>query len=66
MRNSDADIAIDVLNKLIAQELEAASAGMRLAIDPSRKVRRFDTTPISMPGTRFGRRSPMPWMSGTR
>lgn len=29
MRNSDADIAIDVLNKLIAQELEAASAGMR-------------------------------------
>lgn len=27
MRNSDADIAIDVLNKLIAQELEAASAG---------------------------------------
>jgi hypothetical protein len=26
MRNSDADIAIDVLNKLIAQELEAASA----------------------------------------
>ena len=29
MRNSDADIAIDVLNKLIAQELEAASAGQR-------------------------------------
>lgn len=29
MRNSEADIAIDVLNKLIAQELEAASAGMR-------------------------------------
>lgn len=29
MRNSDANIAIDVLNKLIAQELEAASAGMR-------------------------------------
>lgn len=28
-KNSDADIAIDVLNKLIAQELEAASAGMR-------------------------------------
>lgn len=26
MRNSDADIAIDALNKLIAQELEAASA----------------------------------------
>ena len=29
MRNSDADIAIDVLNKLIAQEYEAARAGMR-------------------------------------
>lgn len=29
MRNSEADIVIDVLNKLIAQELEAASAGMR-------------------------------------
>ena len=29
MRNSDADIAIDVLNKLIAQELEAASAASR-------------------------------------
>lgn len=29
MRNSDANIAIDALNKLIAQELEAASAGMR-------------------------------------
>lgn len=28
MRNSEANIAIDVLNKLIAQELEAASAGM--------------------------------------
>lgn len=34
------------------------------SIDPSRKVRRFDTTPTSMPGTRFGRRSPMPWRSG--
>lgn len=29
MRDSDADIAIDVLNKLIDQELKAASAGMR-------------------------------------
>lgn len=29
MRNSDADIAINTLNKLIAQEYEAASAGMR-------------------------------------
>lgn len=28
MRNSDANIAIDVLNKLIAQELEAASNGI--------------------------------------
>lgn len=27
MRNSDADIAINTLNKLIAQEYEAASAG---------------------------------------
>lgn len=34
MRNSDADIAIDVLNKLIAQELEAASAGMRFGDRP--------------------------------
>lgn len=34
MRNSDADIAIDVLNKLIAQELEAASAGMRFGNRP--------------------------------
>lgn len=33
-RNSDADIAIDVLNKLIAQELEAASAGMRFGNRP--------------------------------
>ncbi len=66
MRNSEADIAINTLNKLIAQEYEAASAGMVMAIDLLRKARRFDTTPISMPGTRFGRRSPMPWMSGTR
>lgn len=29
MRNSEADIAINTLNKLIAQEYEAASAGMR-------------------------------------
>lgn len=29
MRNSDANIAIDVLNKLIAQELETASASQR-------------------------------------
>lgn len=29
MRDSDADIAIDVLNELVDQELEAASAGMR-------------------------------------
>lgn len=29
MRNSDADIAINTLNKLIDQEYEAASAGMR-------------------------------------
>ena len=29
MRNSEADIAIDVLNKLIAHELEAASASQR-------------------------------------
>ena len=34
MRNSDANIAIDVLNKLIAQELEAASAGMRFGNRP--------------------------------
>lgn len=34
IRNSDADIAIDVLNKLIAQELEAASAGMRFGNRP--------------------------------
>ncbi|WP_346980756.1 hypothetical protein [Bifidobacterium adolescentis] len=34
MRNSDADIAIDVLNKLIAQELGAASAGMRFGDRP--------------------------------
>ncbi|WP_373164787.1 hypothetical protein [Bifidobacterium adolescentis] len=34
MRNSDADIAIDALNKLIAQELEAASAGMRFGNRP--------------------------------
>lgn len=29
MKDSEADIAIDVLNKLIDQELKAASAGMR-------------------------------------
>lgn len=29
MRDSDADIAINTLNKLIDQELKAASAGMR-------------------------------------
>lgn len=34
MRNSDANIAIDALNKLIAQELEAASAGMRFGNRP--------------------------------
>ena len=34
MRNSEANIAIDVLNKLIAQELEAASAGMRFGDRP--------------------------------
>ena len=40
MRDSDADIAIDVLNKLIDQELKAASAGMR---DGNRM--RVDTIP---------------------
>lgn len=34
MRNSDADIAIDVLNKLIAKELEAARAGQRYGNRP--------------------------------
>lgn len=34
MRNSDADIAINTLNKLIAQEYEAASAGMRYGNRP--------------------------------
>lgn len=34
MRNSDADIAISTLNKLIAQEYEAASAGMRYGNRP--------------------------------
>lgn len=34
MRNSDANIAIDVLNKLIDQELEAANAGMRFGNRP--------------------------------
>ena len=34
MRNSDADIAIDVLNKLIANEYEAASAGQRYGNRP--------------------------------
>nr|DAK96961.1 MAG TPA: hypothetical protein [Caudoviricetes sp.] len=34
MRNSEADIAIDVLNKLIAQELEAARAGQRYGNRP--------------------------------
>lgn len=34
MRNSDADIAIDVLNKLIANEYEAAGAGQRYGNRP--------------------------------
>lgn len=34
MRNSDADIAIDVLNKLIAKELETARAGQRYGNKP--------------------------------
>lgn len=34
MRNSDVDIAIGVLNKLIAQELETASAGQRYGNKP--------------------------------
>lgn len=34
MKDSEADIAIGVLNKLIAQELEAASAGMRFGNRP--------------------------------
>ena len=34
MRNSEADIAIGVLNKLIAQELEAARAGQRYGNKP--------------------------------
>ena len=34
MRNSDADIAINTLNKLIAQEYEAASAGQRYGNRP--------------------------------
>lgn len=34
MRNSDADIAINTLNKLIAQELETARAGQRYGNKP--------------------------------
>lgn len=34
MRNSDVDIAIGVLNKLIAQELETARAGQRYGNKP--------------------------------
>lgn len=34
MRNSEADIAINTLNKLIAQEYEAASARMRYGNRP--------------------------------
>lgn len=39
MRDSDADIAIDVLNKLIDQELKAASAGMRVDTIPRLHLR---------------------------
>ena len=67
MKDSEADIAIDVLNKLIAQELEAVER---------RDMRFGNTTPStesasdSIPrlhqcqGQDSGRRSPMPWRSG--
>ena len=66
MRNSDADIAIDVLNKLIDQELEAVRAATRDGNTPFGGYARPDTTPSSTPGTRSGRRSPQPWMKGVR
>ena len=50
MRNSDANIAIDVLNKLIAQELEAASAGMRFGDRPLEE-RAVSYTHLTLPTT---------------
>lgn len=63
MRDSDADIAINTLNKLITQELKAEVVK---AIGPSRNARRPDPTPMPSPGTRSKRRSLMPWRSGMR
>lgn len=63
MRDSDADIAIDVLNKLIDQELKAASAGMR---DGNRILEECASTRYH--AYTFARdeirKAPMPWRSG--
>lgn len=64
MRDSDADIAIDVLNKLIDQELKAASAGMR---DGNRILEECASTryhAYTFARDEIRRRSPMPWRSG--
>ena len=64
MRNSDADIAIDVLNKLIAQELEAASAGMRFGNRPLEESASIRYHAYINARDKIRERSPMPWRSG--
>lgn len=54
MKDSEADIAIGVLNKLIDQELEAVRAATRDGNTPFVATPRPDTTPSSTPGTRSG------------
>ncbi len=67
MKDSEADIAIGVLNKLIDQELEAVGRRDKVWQYPLRRLRPDPTTtPTSTPGTRSGRRSPQPWMKGMR
>lgn len=66
MKDSEADIAIGVLNKLIDQELEAVRAATRDGNTPFVGYAQTRHTPSSTPGTRSGRRSPQPWMKGVR
>lgn len=64
MRDSDADIAIDVLNKLIDWNSRPRAPECVTGTESSRNARRHDTTPTPSPEMRSGRRSPMPWRSG--
>lgn len=66
MKDSEADIAIGVLNKLIDQELEAVRAATRDGNTPFVGYAQTRHNAFLYARDEIRRRSPQPWMKGVR